>query len=332
MSIINPVNVLDGNPYLVAGNNDAGTVSSDFDNIYNQQSEDMTLDEIFSRVAEEYGVDVSLLKAVAQAESAFDTNAVSGCGAMGIMQLMPATAESLGVKDPFDAQQNITGGAKMLAYLLDDYNGNVTLALAAYNAGSGSVQKYGGVPPYQETMNYIRKINDILGGALEQDSTTVEGAAATDLSGASSAEVPDVLVRGTSWSETFQDYSYTAGRLQTDTAGLQHNYEYTSDETLLNSEDYEHFRQTCERTLDRLVETAAEDVGKNVSAAYAGQPQGAQHLLQESGQPAVAEWQPAAAVFGMQTVEHIMRSSPQSLYEAQASVISPVLAQMREQS
>ena len=74
------------------------------------------------------------------------------------MQLMPATAESLGVEDPYDARQNITGGAKMLGYLLADYNGDVTLALAAYNAGSGAVRKYGGVPTYSETENYIRKI------------------------------------------------------------------------------------------------------------------------------------------------------------------------------
>jgi hypothetical protein len=89
------------------------------------------------------------------------------------MQLMPETAKSLGVEDVFDAQQNITGGAKMLAYLLDDYNGDTTLALAAYNAGSGAVAKYGGVPPYAETQNYIKKINDILGGDLETDTSNI---------------------------------------------------------------------------------------------------------------------------------------------------------------
>jgi len=104
------------------------------------------------------------------------------------MQLMPATAESLGVEDPYDARQNITGGAKMLGYLLADYNGDVTLALAAYNAGSGAVRKYGGVPPYSETENYIRKINDILGGALDNDSTTVDGAEPTPVYGTSQDE------------------------------------------------------------------------------------------------------------------------------------------------
>lgn len=160
-----------------------------FDSVYSDISTgDEDLDTIFEEVSKEYGVNVNLLKAVAQAESGFDSQAVSSAGAMGIMQLMPATAESLGVEDPYDARQNITGGAKMLGYLLADYNGDVTLALAAYNAGSGAVRKYGGVPPYSETENYIRKINDILGGALDNDSTTVDGAEPTPVYGTSQDE------------------------------------------------------------------------------------------------------------------------------------------------
>ena len=148
-----------------------------FDSVYSDISTgDEDLDTIFEEVSKEYGVNVNLLKAVAQAESGFDSQAVSSAGAMGIMQLMPATAESLGVEDPYDARQNITGGAKM------------TLALAAYNAGSGAVRKYGGVPPYSETENYIRKINDILGGALDNDSTTVDGAEPTPVYGTSQDE------------------------------------------------------------------------------------------------------------------------------------------------
>lgn len=182
--VVDSVNVLDGNVYLVSqGDNIKPAGATDFDNVINNiSSGSESLDDIFNEVSNEYGVNVNLLKAVAKAESDFDTEAVSYCGAQGIMQLMPTTAESLGVEDPFDARQNITGGAKMLAYLLDDYNGNVTLALAAYNAGSGSVSKYGGVPPYKETLGYIDRINDILGGALSSDSTTIDGAGATDLS------------------------------------------------------------------------------------------------------------------------------------------------------
>ena len=148
-----------------------------FDSVYSDISTgDEDLDTIFEEVSKEYGVNVNLLKAVAQAESGFDSQAVSSAGAMGIMQLMPATAESLGVEDPYDG------------YLLADYNGDVTLALAAYNAGSGAVRKYGGVPPYSETENYIRKINDILGGALDNDSTTVDGAEPTPVYGTSQDE------------------------------------------------------------------------------------------------------------------------------------------------
>lgn len=182
--VVDSVNMLDGNVYLVSqGDNIKPAGATDFDNVINNiSSGSESLDDIFNEVSNEYGVNVNLLKAVAKAESDFDTEAVSYCGAQGIMQLMPTTAESLGVEDPFDARQNITGGAKMLAYLLDDYNGNVTLALAAYNAGSGSVSKYGGVPPYKETLGYIDRIKDILGGALSSDSTTIDGAGATDLS------------------------------------------------------------------------------------------------------------------------------------------------------
>ena len=175
MSQVNNVDLIDGNQYLVnSASNTSETKSSQdvsFDKVYNSQTK--SLEDIFQNVSAEYGVPVKLLKAVAQAESSFDTNAVSGCGASGIMQLMPETAKSLGVEDVFDAEQNITGGAKMLAYLLDDYGGNTTLALAAYNAGSGAVAKYGGVPPYAETQNYINKINGILGGELEADTTNI---------------------------------------------------------------------------------------------------------------------------------------------------------------
>lgn len=146
--------------------------SQDFDKIYKENTR--TLEDIFQDVAKEYEVPIELLKAVAEAESGFDPNAVSSCGASGIMQLMPQTAKGLGVEDVFDPEQNITGGAKMLAYLLDDYDGDTTLALAAYNAGSGAVSKYGGVPPYEETRNYIKRINGILDGGLEKDLSYIQ--------------------------------------------------------------------------------------------------------------------------------------------------------------
>lgn len=116
------------------------------------------LDQYFEAASKKYNVSLELLKAVAKAESDFNPNCVSSAGAVGVMQLMPATAKELGVSNSYDAEENIMGGAKYLARKLKEYNGNVELALAAYNAGSGAVNKYGGIPPYKETQNYVKKI------------------------------------------------------------------------------------------------------------------------------------------------------------------------------
>lgn len=196
MSIVNNISPIDGSAYLVStGNSVNATSGTDFDKIYNDIAVDDSLESIFAGAAEEFGINENFLKAVAKAESGFDPDAVSGCGAQGIMQLMPFTSESYGVTDPFDAKQNIYAGAQLLSELLDNYNGNATLALAAYNAGSGSVQKYGGVPPYDETVNYINKINDILGGSLAGDSKTVDGASTTDFSVAQNVIAPDIEIK-----------------------------------------------------------------------------------------------------------------------------------------
>ncbi len=120
--------------------------------------ESKDLDAIFQKAADKYGVDVKLLKAIGKAESNFDKNATSHCGAMGIMQLMPSTAKGLGVKNAYDPEENIMGGAKLISNLLKKYDGDVKLALAGYNAGTGNVRKYGGVPPFKETQNYIKKV------------------------------------------------------------------------------------------------------------------------------------------------------------------------------
>ena len=117
-------------------------------------------DEI-AAAAINYGVDVSLLRAVIHAESAFNPMAVSNKGAQGLMQLMPGTAGDLGVTDAFDVAQNISGGAKYLAQLLKDFNGNTQLATAAYNAGEAAVEKYGGVPPYDETKVYVQRVEEL---------------------------------------------------------------------------------------------------------------------------------------------------------------------------
>ena len=117
-----------------------------------------TLDDIFKRASEKYGVSYDFLVAVAKAESDFNPKCVSSAGAKGIMQIMPYEAKELGVDDVFDAEQNIMASAKLLAAHLKKFNGDTTLAAAAYNAGSGRVKQYGGVPPFTETQNYVKKI------------------------------------------------------------------------------------------------------------------------------------------------------------------------------
>lgn len=115
-----------------------------------------------SKYAKQYKLDPKLVMAVIRTESCYDRKAVSRVGARGLMQLMPATAKALGVKDSFDAEQNIKGGTKYLRQMLDKFDQDQTLALAAYNAGPGAVDKYNGVPPFDETQNYVKKVAAVL--------------------------------------------------------------------------------------------------------------------------------------------------------------------------
>ena len=123
--------------------------------------------------AQRNGVDPALLRNLVRAESGFNPRATSGAGAMGLAQLMPATATSLGVTDPYDPVQSLEGGARYLRQALDQFGGDPAKALAAYNAGPGAVQKYGGVPPYAETQAYVQKIM----GWMAQDGAATTGVA-----------------------------------------------------------------------------------------------------------------------------------------------------------
>jgi hypothetical protein len=113
-------------------------------------------DSYFKKAAKKYNVSESLLKGIAKAESNFNASDVSSAGAIGVMQLMPSTAKSLGVSDPYDPEQNIMGGAKCISQKLKEFDGDERLALAAYNAGSGAVKKYGAVPSYCKT--YVNRV------------------------------------------------------------------------------------------------------------------------------------------------------------------------------
>lgn len=116
------------------------------------------IDSLIEQYSAKNGLDSAFVKAVIKQESGFQPKVTSHCGAMGLMQLMPATASSLGVKDAYDPEQNIAGGTKYLKGLLDRFGGDKSLALAAYNAGPNAVAKYNGIPPYKETQNYVKNI------------------------------------------------------------------------------------------------------------------------------------------------------------------------------
>jgi len=119
-------------------------------------------DDIVDEAAQTYKLDPRMIKAVMEAESAFNAMAVSPVGALGLMQLMPEVAKELGVTDPLDPRQNIMAGSKYLKQLLDTHNGNVRLALASYNAGPGNVAKYRAIPPFKETRNYVKKVTGLI--------------------------------------------------------------------------------------------------------------------------------------------------------------------------
>ncbi|RZG72633.1 lytic transglycosylase domain-containing protein [Acinetobacter sp. WCHAc060025] len=129
-----------------------------------------SFDSIIRQAAQTHGVSEGLIKAVMHTESGFNSNAKSPVGAQGLMQLMPATARRFNVSNSYDPQQNIYGGAKYLSWLMKRFNGNTNLALAAYNAGEGNVDKYGGIPPFRETQDYVRRVtsrlNNLYSGGL----------------------------------------------------------------------------------------------------------------------------------------------------------------------
>lgn len=154
--------------YISGGNTVSRTTASNYSGKYSSY---------INEAAAKYGVSAALIAAIIKAESDFNPNDRSGAGAMGLMQLMPETARELGVSNPFDPRQNIMGGTQEIAKYLKKYNGNLDLALAAYNAGMGNVQKYGGIPPFKETKDYIPKVKKFMkeyGGSESSIHSTID--------------------------------------------------------------------------------------------------------------------------------------------------------------
>ena len=139
------------------------TVTSSTGTLNALTSGDAELDQLITNIGEWEGVDPRFIHAVIWQESKYKLRARSHAGAQGLMQLMPATARRFGCNDPHDPAENITAGTKYLSWLLERFDGNVELALAGYNAGEGSVDKYHGIPPYRETQNYVRIITSRYG-------------------------------------------------------------------------------------------------------------------------------------------------------------------------
>jgi hypothetical protein len=146
---------------------------------------------LVDQVAQSEGVDIYLARAIIQAESAFNYKARSRAGALGLMQLMPSTAERFGVLDPFDPRQNIQGGVKYLKWLHDYYQGDLTKVVAAYNAGEGAVNRHNGIPPYRETRAYVPKVLDLYRRRAVQPDPRLAGSMALLQKGRGGFQVED---------------------------------------------------------------------------------------------------------------------------------------------
>ena len=211
-----------------------------------------SLDQIFEEASRTYNVPKNLIKAIAKAESDFNPNATSGAGAQGIMQLMPATARELGVTDAYDPYQNIMGGTKYISQMLAKYDGNITLALAAYNAGSNNVAKYGGVPPFKETQNYVVKVTQYM-----NDGVNAPNASYTVNASARSSEAQNTEGTGS---------NMVAASLEE----AEEKYFHDILEQLFSYEDYLHFIDLYTKVQEAQEEKEEKEQKSDSYYAYQG--------------------------------------------------------------
>lgn len=342
MDFINGVKPVDGDKFLIENSSSQVSKSgTDFDRIYNELTAPDSLENIFAEASKKFGINENFLKAVAKAESGFDPEAESYCGAQGIMQLMPFTQESYGVTDPFDARQSIMAGAELLSELLDNYDGNATLALAAYNAGSGSVSRYGGVPPYDETLAYIDRINEFLDGALSNDSKSISDARSTDFSNTKNINVPD--------SSNLSNNTYVAPvfeEMVPDKIASSSRLGTRGNKPLLDISEYQYVINTLKEVFSKIIKINSNESDDNLSyKLYNELTRGSSTIkdlqevrdsLKDTTKNFLAHgsgmsFNVAQINYNMlnsNTYDGMIRNDAQALFQAQASMASPLVQKL----
>ena len=232
------------NSSLIATGTEA--IVSDFSRILatetanlDNQSKTYNLDDIFEEAAKKYNVDANLLKAIAYNESRFQADVTSEAGAMGIMQLMPSTAKAMGVENAYDPYESIMGGAKLLNKLSEMFDGDTTLMIAAYNAGAGNVEKYGGVPPFKETKAYVEKVLNTLNQDIDTSNMQVTSKAADSANVSYNANSIYNTISASSTGSTYQTVNATTNSIlnniygSSNTVSSEGAYTYTHYELLM---------------------------------------------------------------------------------------------------